>query len=70
MSSIILKIRKSDKEVTDLASNHIRVDDTGNDWYIVPLFLKKIGTGLFAEYDFHDLPEAVKKQIDKTEKIY
>lgn len=70
MSSIHLKIRKTDREITQLASHHIKVDDTDNDWYIVPMFLKRVSEGLFAEYDYQDLPEAVIKQINKTENIY
>lgn len=68
MISIHLKIRKSDSEITDLASTHIKVDDTGNDWFQVPLWLKKVSSGLYAEYSYEDLPEAVKNQI-KTKDI-
>jgi len=70
MSSLHLRIRKSDKEITEASSHHIKVDDTGNDFYCLPIWLKKVGDGVFAELYFNDLPEAVKKQIDKTEKIY
>jgi len=70
MSSIILKIRKSDAEFTEKAANCIKVDDTGNDWFHMPMWFKKVGDGLFAEYSYEDLPEQVKEMIDKTEKIY
>jgi len=70
MSSLHLRIRKSDNEITEKSSHHIKVDDTGNDFYCLPIWLKRVGEGVFAELFYEDLPEQVKKQIDKTEKIY
>lgn len=70
MSSILLKLRKSDAEFIESAATCIKVDDSGNDWFHIPMWFKKVGDGLFAEYSYDDLPEQVKKMIDKPEKIY
>jgi len=65
MTSIHLRIRKTDKEIIDIASKSL-----DNEWYVVPLYLKRVSDGLFAEYSYEDLPEQVKTQLDKPEKIY
>lgn len=69
MVSVILKNRREEKELT---KDSIRVieDEGGNNWYQIPVWLKKIDKNLFAEYSFEDLPEHIKKQIQKPEKVY
>lgn len=69
MVSVILKMRKDEKHLTE---NHIKMveDEGGNNWYQINIWLKRIDKNLFAEYSFEDLPERIKKQIEKPENVY
>lgn len=69
MVSVILKNRREEKELT---KDSIRVieDEGGNNWYQITVWLKKTDKNLFAEYSFEDLPERIKEQIEKPEKVY
>jgi len=69
MVGINLKIRKEEKDLTRNSINTIE-GEGGNSWYLVPLWLKKVGDNLFAEYSFEDLPERIKQQIEKPENVY
>lgn len=69
MTSIQIQIRKTDKDFTDKASTVIKGEDNLN-WFLIPLWFKKIDDGLFAEYSIDDLPETIKQQINKTKTVY
>ena len=70
MVSIILKMRKDASEFIENHSTMIKGDEEGKNWYHIPMYFKKVGENLFAEYSFEDLPEHIKKQIQKPEKVY
>ncbi len=69
MVSIQLKLRQTDTELVDKADRVIKTED-GREYYFIPLILKKIHNGLFAELDKEDLPEAIKIKFDKIEISY
>ena len=69
MISINLRLRYSESELAE-ASSLVLKGDNGERYYETKMYLKKLGDNLYAEILFEDLPEHIKKQIQKPENVY
>jgi hypothetical protein len=62
MSTVKLELIKTDSDFIKAVSNAI-VSDNGNKWYYMPYWFEEIGSGLFVQHSFDELPIEIKNII-------
>ena len=62
MSTVTLKVQKTDSEFLKVAGNVV-VDNDKRRWYYLPFWYEEVGDGLFVQHSFEDLPESLKNYI-------
>jgi len=56
-----IKLIETDSNFLEKTSNKILIN--GEEWY-QPLWYKKISDGIFIQYQFEELPDFIKKEIE------
>ena len=56
-----IKLIETDSNFLEKTSNKILIN--GEEWY-QPLWYKKISDGIFIKYQFEELPDFIKKEIE------
>ena len=62
MSTVTLKLQKTDSDFLECCASKV-YDVNSNDFYHLPYWFEKVGDGLFVQYSFDELPQALINRI-------
>jgi hypothetical protein len=62
MSTITLKLQKTDSDFLEIAAHKVS-NVNGNNFYHLPFWYEKVGDGLYVQYGFNELPQLLLNRI-------